>query len=393
VRSHRKLMAMHSFLLALGLCPVLVWAYLLLARGAFWRVKDKLAPENTQISLSARAAIVVPARNEADVIQRTLVSLLSQSSDHSLHVFLVDDGSVDGTAEVAREAAIRVGKSDSLTIVEGKPLPAGWSGKLWAMEQGIARARELSPQFLLFTDADIVHASDNISTLIGLAEKGKYDLVSLMVKLHCKTTAEKLLIPAFVFFFFKLYPPKWIADTRRRTAGAAGGCVLIRPEALARAGGVTAIRGEIIDDCALARRVKQSGGRLWLGLTASTYSARPYRSFTEIGSMISRTAFNQLHHSLAILCGALVGLVLTYLLPVMLLFFGKWAALVAMLAWLLMTAAYLPLVRFYKLNILWAATLPFAALFYMGATLHSAIQYWAGSGGRWKGRVQDPVTS
>lgn len=335
---------------------------------------------------------MVPARNEADVIGQTITSLLGQHSD-SLHIFLVDDGSSDETAEIARKAARRINRSDSLTIVEGKPLPAGWSGKLWAIEQGIARTRELSPQFLLFTDADIVHASDNISTLISLAEKGKYDLVSLMVKLHCKTLAEKLLIPAFVFFFFKLYPPKWIADTRRRTAGAAGGCILIRPEALARSGGVTAIRGEIIDDCALARRVKQSGGRLWLGLTASTYSARPYRSFAEIGSMISRTAFNQLHHSLAILCGALAGLVFTYLLPVMLLFFGKWAALVAMVAWLLMTAAYLPLVRFYKLNILWAATLPFAALFYMGATLHSAIQYWAGSGGRWKGRVQDPVTS
>jgi hopene-associated glycosyltransferase HpnB len=226
-----------------------------------------------------------------------------------------------------------------------------------------------------------------------VAEKGKYDLVSLMVKLHCKTLAEKLLIPAFVFFFFKLYPPKWTADTRRRTAGAAGGCVLIRPEALVRAGGMAAIRGEIIDDCALARRVKQSGGKVWLGLTPSSYSARPYLSFTEIGAMISRTAFNQLHHSRAILAGTLLGLVLTYVLPIALLFSGNSAVALGILAWALMAVAYLPMVRFYKVNVIWAATLPFAALFYMGATLHSAIQYWAGSGGRWKGRVQDPVTS
>ena len=386
-------MAMHSFLFLLGSCPLVAWTYLLLGRGSFWRVKDKLPPESGRTFSSVPVAAVIPARNEADVIEDSILSLLGQSSAHSLHIFLVDDGSTDGTAQVAREAATRVGKAHLLTIIEGKPLAAGWSGKLWAMEQGIAKAREFSPQFLLFTDADIVHAPDNVSTLVNLAQREKYDLVSLMVRLHCETFAEKLLIPAFVFFFFKLYPPKWITDTHRRAAGAAGGCILIRPEALVRAGAIANIRSEIIDDCALARQVKQSGGRLWLGLTASSYSSRPYRSFAEIGSMISRTAFNQLRHSFLILAGAIIGLVLTYILPIALLFLGKRAALCGAIAWLLMTVAYSPMIRLYKLNILWAATLPFVALFYMGATLHSAIQYWAGSGGKWKGRVQDPVTS
>jgi hopene-associated glycosyltransferase HpnB len=304
-------MAMHSFLSLLALCPVLAWTYLLLARGSFWRVNDKLAAENIRLSLTARVAAVVPARNEAEVIGQTIVSLLNQNLDHPVRIFLVDDDSSDGTAEAARRAACQIGKSDLLTTIEGTPLPAGWSGKLWAIEQGIAKARELSPQFLLLTDADIVHAPENVSDLLHIAEGGNYDLVSLMVKLHCETLAEKLLIPAFVFFFFKLYPPKWIADTQRSTAGAAGGCILIRPEVLARASGIAEIHSEIIDDCALARRVKQSGGKVWLGLTPLTYSARPYRSFAEIGSMISRTAFNQLHHSLPILAAALLGLVLT----------------------------------------------------------------------------------
>jgi hopene-associated glycosyltransferase HpnB len=384
---------MHSFLLLLEISPILAWSYLLLARGSFWTVKDKLVSASVSASRAVRVAVVIPARNEADVIRQTIISLLAQSSNHLLHIFLVDDASSDGTAEIAREAAQQLGKAELLTIIDGKPLPEGWSGKLWAVEQGVAKAREFNPEFVLLTDADILHARDSISTLIGIAENGKYDLASFMVRLQCQRFAEKLLIPAFVFFFFKLYPPRWIADVDHTTAGAAGGCILIRPEALARAGGVPAIRGEIIDDCALAQRVKQSAGKVWLGLTPSTYSSRPYRSFSEIGSMISRTAFNQLRHSLLLLGGALVGLVLVYLLPTVLLFSGGHTAVLGLIAWLMMTAAYLPMVRFYRLNVLWATTLPLAALFYMGATLHSAIRYWAGSGGRWKGRVQDPVTS
>lgn len=211
-----------------------------------------------------------------------------------------------------------------------------------------------------------------------------------MVKLHCRSVAEKLLIPAFVFFFFMLYPPAWIPDSRRATAGAAGGCLLIRPEALARAGGIAAIRGEIIDDCALARAVKGSGGKIWLGITDNSVSIRPYDTFAEIGSMVSRTAFNQLHHSALLLLGAVVGLAVTYLLPPSLLF-SRHAVPVVLgaAAWAGMTFAYLPMIRFYRLNPLWAFTLPLAALFYLGATIHSAIKFWLGHGGEWKGRAQD----
>ena len=209
----------------------------------------------------------------------------------SLQIFLVDDGSTDGTAQVARDAAISCGFAGRLTMIEGSPLPAGWSGKLWAMQQGIEHASELNPDFFLFTDADIEHAPDSVSTLVSVAQTGPYDLASFMVKLHCEKLSEKLLIPAFVYFFFKLYPPAWIANPRRATAGAAGGCILIRPAALEKAGGIEAIRQEVIDDCSLAARVKRSGGRLWLGASAATRSIRPYGSFFEIGRMISSQRF------------------------------------------------------------------------------------------------------
>ncbi|HJX82921.1 MAG TPA: glycosyltransferase, partial [Candidatus Angelobacter sp.] len=223
------------------------------------------------------------------------------------------------------------------------------------------------------------------------AESGPYDLVSFMAKLHCKTVAEKFLVPAFVFFFFMLYPPRWIADRQRKTAGAAGGCILIRPEWLERAGGITAIRGEIIDDCALAARVKSAGGNLWLGLAESTKSIRPYRTLSEIGRMISRTAFNQLHHSVWLLIVSIFGLTLTYLAPLLLLFSHHRAAWTCGgLACVAMTTVYLPMVRFYGLSPLWCLTLPLTAIFYMGATLHSAWKFCSGRGGQWKGRMQDP---
>jgi hopene-associated glycosyltransferase HpnB len=340
---------------------------------------------------SGRIAVIIPARNEADVIAQTITSLLNQTCANSIHIFLVDDGSTDGTAQVAREAAARAGHGAQVTIIAGPPLPQGWSGKLWAVQQGIERAREIDPRFFLLTDADIVHAPENIATLVSIAETGGYDMASFMVKLHCGTLAEKFLVPAFVFFFFMLYPPAWIRDPRRRTAGAAGGCILIRPEALEHAGGMAAIRGEIIDDCALARAVKSSGGRVWLGLSESAASARPYQTFAEAGRMISRTAFNQLHHSVWLLLFSLAGLVVTYLLPPALLLSGqRWPVIVGASAWLLMITAYLPMVRFYRLNFLWALALPLIAVFYMCATLHSAVRYWSGSGGLWKGRVQDP---
>jgi len=327
----------------------------------------------------------MPARNEAEFIAASVVSLLNQDVD----VFLVDDHSTDSTAAIARAAAACAGKSASLTVITAGPLPPGWSGKLWAVKQGVDSALKTSPDFLLLTDADIVHEPQTVTTLIALAEGG-YDLVSFMVKLHCRSAAEKLLIPAFVFFFFLLYPPAWIRDSRHRSAGAAGGCILIRPQALTRAGGLEAIRSEIIDDCALARAVKRSGGRVSLWLTTTSASVRPYESLAAIGRMISRTAFNQLRHSVWLLLATLAGLVVVYLSPVLLLFaHGTAPVMLGALAWGLMAFTYLPIVRFYGLHPGWALVLPLSAAYYAGATVHSAIRYWRGRGGEWKGRVQD----
>ena len=405
---------MSAILIVGGVLSASAWLYLLFANGDFWRVR-KLGLKPTQdAAQNARVVVVIPARNEVETIARTVRSLIAQQWAGELHIILVDDNSTDGTAEAAREALSKLsyaalrepgapehlptsakrgkkwGTNDrSLTIVQGKPLPSGWTGKMWAVSQGVDEALKLAPNYLLLTDADIEHAPASVANLVAKAESG-FDMVSLMVRLHCRSFAERLLIPAFVFFFFMLYPPRWISDPRRKTAGAAGGCILIRPEALARAGGIAAIRSEIIDDCALAREVKRGGGRVWLGLADETASVRPYNTFTEIGRMISRTAFNQLGHSALVLMGAIVGLTLVYLLPIALLFAQPFTARVlGALAWLLMALCYSQMVRFYRLSPVWAVALPASALFYMGATLVSALNYWSGRGGQWKGRAQD----
>ncbi len=372
-----------------GVLTVFTWAYLLLARGRFWRIKSSVPPLPPTGETPASVAAIIPARNEAKFISASMSSLLSQVSVRQLHVFVVDDNSTDGTARIAREVA-QAGSTARATVIDGQPLPWGWSGKLWAVEQGIASARAHGPEFFVLTDADIRHAPENVATLLAIAQSGGYDLVSLMVKLRCETVAEKLLIPAFVFFFFKLYPPAWVADPQRATSGAAGGCILVRREALERVGGIAAIRGAIIDDCALARAVKSSGGKLWLGLAPTTQSLRSYRSFAAIGRMIARTAFNQLRHSSLLLVAALLGLTVAYLLPPALLFTRRALPIsLGAFAWAMMTVSYLPMIRFYRLNPLWALTLPAAAAFYMGATVVSAFRYWSGRGGEWKGRAQD----
>ena len=245
------------------------------------------------------------------------------------------------------------------------------------MSQGIEKAG--GADYLLLTDADIVHAPENLARLVGRAERGGFDLVSYMATLHCETRAERALIPAFVFFFFLLYPPRW-------GTGAAGGCMLIRRAALERIGGIAAIRGELIDDCALAAAVRRTGGRVWLGLSRDTLSIRPYETFAEIGRMISRSAFTQLRHSAWLLAGTVAGLLFTYVLPPVLAIGGSWWGAAA---WGMMSVAYFPALRFYRRSPLWAPLLPLVAVFYMGATVNSAVEYWRGRGGVWKGRVQD----
>lgn len=385
---------MHSLELISGILCIATWTYLLTAHGNFWRVSRFQATVPPPAAIDGTVAVVIPARDETGVIARTVQSLLRQSCADSIRIFVVDDHSSDGTAEAARHAAQASARAKALTVIAGCSLPAEWTGKLWAVQQGIEQAMRLNPRFLFLTDADISHSPNNVATLVAIAEEGNYDLTSFMVKLHCRSLAERLLIPPFVFFFFLLYPPNWIRDPRRKVAGAAGGCMLIRPQALERAGGIAAIRNQIIDDCALARAVKQSGGRVWLGMTPDTRSTRAYRSFADIERMIARSAFNQLQHSACLLCGALLGLIITYLLPLALLLSGdKMLATIGALAWLLMSVAYLPMVRFYGLDWLWALTLPLSACFYLLATMHSAWKYWMGRGGEWKGRTQDAGSS
>ena len=341
-----------------------------------------------------RISVVIPARDEADVIGPSIASLLRHEHVSAVQIFLVDDSSSDGTADVAEAAAREAGLSEKLTILRGTPLPAGWTGKMWAVSQGTAAALGSNPDYLLFTDADILHSPTSIAELVAIAESGHYDLASYMVRLACNTTAEKMMMPAFVFFFLMLYPPAWISSKRFRTAGAAGGCILMRPGALHRAGGIAVIRGEVIDDCALARAAKRSGSRLWMGLAHATQSIRSYGTFGEIERMIARTAFNQLHHSALLLLLTIAGLCVTYLAPPLLLISGKpFAMACGAAAWALMTAAYLPMVRFYRLRAVWSITLPAIAAFYLFATVDSATRYWRGLGGHWKGRVQDARSS
>jgi hopene-associated glycosyltransferase HpnB len=375
------MLGFYSPLLLGGVC-IIIWGYLLLGRGWFWRIKLRQEP----VSRTGHIVAVVPARDEAESVGRCVASLLSQTGV-DLRVVLVDDNSSDATADIARATALQLGAAERLTVVHGSAVPANWSGKLWAVQQGIDVASSFNPDYLLLTDADIEHRPENVASLLAIAANGNYDLASYMVKLHCSGFAERLLIPAFVYFFLQLYPPNWICNAHHKTAGAAGGCMLVRPSALDRAGAMRSIRGQIIDDCALAGAVKRSGGRVWLGLTETASSIRPYGSFPQIENMVARTAFNQLRHSVVLLVFAVLGLFLTYVAPVFLLF-GR-AAWLGAIALAMMIASYVPMVRFYRLSPLWALTLPFAALFYMAATIDSAIRYWTGRGGDWKGRAQD----
>jgi hopene-associated glycosyltransferase HpnB len=381
----------------IGAGAAAIWLYLIALRGGFWRShQDDLARSGSEAAtlLPPRSVVaVMPSRDEAAVIGKAVASLLAQRYSGPLHIVLIDDHSSDGTAEIARAAA---GPADSgrLTIVAAEPLPAGWSGKSWAMRQGIEHAAKFDPDFLLLTDADIVHPPDNLAGLVARAEAGGYDLVSLMVMLHCESVWERLLIPAFVFFFFKLYPPRSVADRNSRVAAAAGGCMLVRPRALDAIGGIAAIRDEIIDDCALARRIKAHGGRLWLGIAPSgpegaARSIREYRSWRPIWDMIARCAFAQLGYSALALIATVAGMLLVYLSPPALALVGpSFGRLFGGAAWAIMTLAYLPMLRAHKCPMLLAPLLPLIALFYTAATIGSAVQYWRGRGGQWKGRYQ-----
>ncbi len=372
----------------LAAIPLAIWLYLLLARGSFWRlIEEKIEPR--RLENWPHVIAVVPARNEAATISQAILSLVKQDYPGEFSIIVVDDHSEDATATLAQQAANQSGATRRVTIHAAAPLSPGWTGKLWALNEGVQTAAKQAPEFLWFTDADVVHAPDTLRRLMFRAEKESLDLASLMVLLHATTLPEKLLIPPFLYFFLLLYPPRWIADPSARTAGAAGGCILLRRNVLAPIGGIASIRGEVIDDCALARAVKKSGGRIWMGLTRASVSLREYGTFAEIRDMIARTAFSQLRHSLVLLALTLIGLLVTFWLAWILFFTGDDPAwIMASTAVSLMTTTFLLTVRFFELSPLWAFTLPFAALFYGYATCVSAVRYWLGRGGQWKGRTQ-----
>jgi hopene-associated glycosyltransferase HpnB len=375
-----------------------IWLYLLVGRGGFW-----LAAERDDIVAAGRRTVhgtwpavtaVIPARDEADCVGRTVASLLSQDYPGEFNVVLVDDHSRDGTAQVAQTAAVAQGAAARLTIVPGRALPAGWTGKLWAQQQGVELAAQapLAPDYLLFTDADIVYAPDVVRDLVSRAEAGGLVLTSLMVKLRCESFAERLFIPAFIFFFQMLYPFAWANEPNRSTAAAAGGCMLVRRDALTEAGGMASIRDALIDDCALAKTLKRFGP-IWIGLTDRVHSIRPYPAIADIRHMVARTAYAQLHYSPLLLAGTVFGLALTYLAPVVLALFAHGLGqTLGILAWLAMAVAFAPVLRFYRLSPAWAPALPAIAAMYMAFTIDSAYQHARGRGGMWKGRAQANVS-
>lgn len=371
---------------------LLAWLYLVLLHGGFWLTREReeeyrLAGDNPSNEWPAVVAIV-PARNEADMLPRSLASLAAQTYPGEFSIVFVDDQSTDGTAEVARHIAAKAGCK--ITIVSGQPLPAGWTGKVWAMEQGIATASASAnpPRYLLLTDADIGYEPDVLISLVARATSERRVLTSVMAKLNCESFAERSLIPAFVFFFKMLYPFSWANRPDATTAAAAGGCMLIDRVALERAGGIQAIRGALIDDCTLAK-VMKAQGPVWLGMSERILSLRPYPKVEDIRRMVARSAYAQLRYSPWLLFGTAFGMGFLYLAPPLLILTGSYPAfLFAALAYGLMALSFQPTLRFYHRSRLWGLALPLIAAAYLGFTLDSAYQHGAGRGGLWKGRVQ-----
>lgn len=372
----------------LGALTLIIWLVLWLRHGGFWRTTISPLPGLPRDWPSVVA--VIPARNEAEGIGRAVGSLLGQDYKGRISVVVVDDESTDGTADVARRAAVAAGGAERLHVIAGTPTPVGWTGKMWAVSQGTSKAAEIDPsaRYVLLTDGDISHGVRNISHLVARAEAGALDLASLMVRLRCVSFAEQMLIPAFVYFFQMLYPFAYVNDPTHKIAGAAGGCMLVRRSALERIGGIAAIKGALIDDCALAAALKRNGP-IWLSLTNDAESLRIYGDLSEVWQMVARTAYTQLNYSPLLLAGTVLGLGITFLAPPLLFLLGHgMASILGLLAWIILASCYIPMLRFYGRPLWWAPLLPVVATIYLGATLDSALRHWRGKGGAWKGRFQ-----
>ncbi len=366
----------------ISLTSFAIWVYLLGFHGCFWRSTPVLA--NRAPSGNARVAVVVPARDEAENIRQSLLSLIRQDYAGELSIILVDDNSSDGTGKIAS----LLDSGGWLTIIEGQPLPPGWSGKMWAVSQGLAHEKARAADYVLLTDADIAHEPGHVAALVAKAEHDGLDLVSEMVRLNCATLAERTLIPAFVFFFQMLYPFAWAADPARELAAAAGGTMLVSRAALDRSDGVAHIRHNLIDDCALAKEIKEGGGKIWLGHAEKAVSLRVYADWKDIWNMIARTAYVQLKHSPLLLLGTVLGMAAIYVAPPLLVAFGHGVPLIlGILTWLLMAFSFQPTLRRYRRSPFWGLALPPIGLFYLCATIASAVRHYTGKGGGWKNRV------
>jgi hopene-associated glycosyltransferase HpnB len=415
---------METTILILALLSFVIWIILLLLRGQFWRADQRLSDTQVPLSHFPSVTVIVPARNEAEFIGTSLKSILNQNYPGMEKVILIDDGSSDGTAGIAQKTAAILNRTDKLNIIKSQSLPIGWTGKLWAMEQGIRYAQSLKvpPDYFLFTDADIEHSPHNLMELMEKSEAEQYQMVSLMVMLRCKSFWEKLLIPAFVFFFQKLYPFRWVNDPKIQFAAAAGGCILIRREALTRIGGLQILKDTLIDDCTLAQAVKGTSSTLsqngthtainsgfsfvkvafplkskslnpiWLGLTEKTRSLRHYSNLSGIWSMVARTAFTQLNYSIVLLGLTLLGMILIYLIPPFGFIWGMLTGrglitLLSALALVSMGVAYRPTLKLYLVSPIFGLALPVIGFYYCIMTLDSAVKYWQGKGGSWGGRT------
>ncbi len=397
---------MHVLVLVLAVLATLslaAWLYLVFFHGLFWRMEPRLDPRRPASMPGdgrwPRVAAIVPARNESALLPETLPALLAQDYPGPFHVYVVDDRSADGTAEVALSAAREAGRADRLDVLQGDALPEGWKGKVWAMRQGGEAAATFSPKYLLLTDADTVHSPGMLRALVATAEAGRYQSVSAMTLLRVESFWDTLLIPAFVYFFAKLYPFRWAMDPRKRLAAANGGCILVDAGALERAGGFEAMAGAMIDDCAVARLVKQNGGRLWMGHTRDARSIRRHGDLSVTWGMVARYAFAQLGYSWLLLALTVLGMAALYLVPPAAVLAGIIAAFVApalgawwllavsLAAWALMSASYLPVLRWYGLPVVYAPLLPLSATLYTAMTAASGLRYWRGKGGAWKDRT------
>lgn len=386
---------------AAALIAVAAWIYLLAWRGGFWLARPHLrfeAPAETRLTAYPAVTAVVPARNEGDVIATAIESLLGQDYPGDFRIVLVDDASDDGTAGIARDAAARLDAADRLAIIRSASLPPGWTGKMWAMAQGVREAAADRPVYLWLTDADIAHHPLELRRLAERAESDSLDLVSLMVRLRCESFWERLLIPAFVFFFQKLYPFTWVNDPQRRVAAAAGGSMLVRRTALAAVGSIGAIRSAVIDDCALARNIKKNGP-IWLALTTETQSLRAYETLREIWAMVARTAYTQLRHSPLLLAASVIGLGIVFMAPPVAVAYGLVTGHeidtgLGLAGWFMISLAYMPILRLYGISAAVAILLPFICLLYCAMTLDSARRHRRGRGGGWKGRnYSSPISA